>query len=77
MFATSLLVFALAVTAVSAAPNVKRDVMCNVSGDAIPFPSTANDPPTPLASPIAGGPKFIGLGVGVQNYTCASTGTFS
>ena len=77
MLASSLFAVVVALSAVAAVPNVKRGVMCDVSGDTLPFPSTANDPPTPLASPIAGGPKFIGLGVGVQNYTCASTGTFT
>ena len=77
MLASSLFAVVVALSAVAAVPNVKRGVMCDVSGDTLPFPSTANDLPTPLASPIAGGPKFIGLGVGVQNYTCSSAGTFT
>ncbi|KIP06971.1 hypothetical protein PHLGIDRAFT_71863 [Phlebiopsis gigantea 11061_1 CR5-6] len=51
--------------------------MCDVSRDTVPFPSTAKSPPTPLFSQITGGPKFVGIGIGVQNYTCASAGTFS
>lgn len=54
-----------------------KATMCNVSKDTVPVPSTANDPPTPLASAIPAGPRFIALGVGVQNYTCSSTGTFT
>ncbi|EKM54671.1 uncharacterized protein PHACADRAFT_163069 [Phanerochaete carnosa HHB-10118-sp] len=31
----------------------------------------------PLVPPPPGPPSFFGLGVGTQNYTCASTGTYS
>ncbi|KAI0090379.1 hypothetical protein BDY19DRAFT_855119, partial [Irpex rosettiformis] len=32
---------------------------------------------TPLATPLASGPRFIGLAIGTQNYTCSSAGTYA
>ena len=61
--------------AAAAAPSVKA--RCNVSKDTLIMPSTATTGSTPLATPIADGPKFIGIGVGTQNYTCTSTGIYA
>ena len=78
MLTISLLALVAGVSAVLGVPSVRRSgSLCDVSADTVPFPSTANDPPTPLAPPIAGGPKFVGLGVGVQNYSCAAAGTYT
>ncbi|KIP06970.1 hypothetical protein PHLGIDRAFT_19298 [Phlebiopsis gigantea 11061_1 CR5-6] len=71
-FLATLLAGASAVLAAPSAPPSSRfqTTLCNVTKDALKVP-------TGLATPMAGGPKFIGLGVGVQNYTCTSAGTYS
>lgn len=44
---------------------------CNISTSVLSLPSGQ----TALVDPGTT-PDFLGLGVGVQNYTCASTGTY-
>ena len=71
MIALSLLPLLLATVAV-AAPSRSRDTTfrgdCNV-------PASAVTVPWPL-DPLPSTPNFFLLGVGVQNYTCNSSGTF-
>ncbi|PSR73992.1 hypothetical protein PHLCEN_2v10223 [Hermanssonia centrifuga] len=64
----------LFVSAALAAPAVKTS-RCNVSKTTLTLPS--NQSGTTLAAPQAGGPRFIAVAIGVQNYTCASTGTYT
>ncbi|KAJ7785288.1 putative malate dehydrogenase [Mycena maculata] len=45
---------------------------CDISGAQISLPSNQ----TALVAPSEG-PSFIGVAIGVQNYTCASTGTWT
>ncbi|EMD35435.1 hypothetical protein CERSUDRAFT_124747 [Gelatoporia subvermispora B] len=59
-------------TSVLAAPSLKR-AECDVTKLSIPLPSGQ----TTLVKPTNFTPSFIGVGVGVQNYTCGSTGTFT
>jgi hypothetical protein len=70
MIALSLLSLLLA-TAALAAPS-RRDATfhgaCNVPANIVKLPSSLD----PLPSP----PDLVLLGVGVQNYTCNSNGTF-
>ncbi|KAF7794782.1 hypothetical protein EIP86_005924 [Pleurotus ostreatoroseus] len=74
---TALLFTLLASGAALAAPSTRATkTRCDVSSVTIPLPSSQPSG-TPLATPIAGGPKFIGIGVGVQNYTCGTTGTYT
>ncbi|GJE92676.1 hypothetical protein PsYK624_088310 [Phanerochaete sordida] len=46
---------------------------CSTAGDKLILPGNTSA----LPAPPAGAPSFVALGVGVQNYTCASTGLFS
>ena len=74
---TALLFTLLASGVALAAPSTRGSkTRCDVSSVTIPTPASQPSG-TPLATPIAGGPKFIGIGVGVQNYTCGSTGTYT
>ncbi|THH00864.1 hypothetical protein EW026_g1722 [Hermanssonia centrifuga] len=73
MFKSMLL--ALFVSTVLAVPAVKREDLCDVHSVTLDLPSSETG--TPLATPLASGPVFIGLGVGVQNYTCTTTGTYT
>jgi len=54
------------------APNTKR-ALCDVSHLSVPLPGDQ----TTLVQPTSSSPTFIGVGVGVQNYTCGSTGTYT
>jgi hypothetical protein len=70
MVALSLLSLLLA-TAALAAPSRRDGTFhgaCNVPASAVTLPSSLD----PLLSP----PNLVLLGVGVQNYTCNSSGTF-
>ncbi|KDQ58797.1 hypothetical protein JAAARDRAFT_69216 [Jaapia argillacea MUCL 33604] len=73
MFAlSSVLSLLVALPAVFAAPSVP--VGCDPSGDAISIPSNQ----TQLwVNSTVGTPSFIALGVGVQNYTCGNTSTYT
>ncbi|KAJ8515026.1 hypothetical protein ONZ45_g7492 [Pleurotus djamor] len=67
-------VFALALASVSvvyAAPSLKISG-CDISNARINFPEGQ----TGLAAPAAS-PSFIGVAIGVQNYTCSDSGTFT
>ncbi|GJE92685.1 hypothetical protein PsYK624_088400 [Phanerochaete sordida] len=64
-------VFTLATAAIAAFAYPMSQ--CSTAGDTITFP----DGTSALPAPPAEDPSFIALGVGVQNYTCASTGTFT
>ena len=65
-------VFAFAYS-VAAAPAANSH--CDLSNVALTFPiSTAG---TPLAAAIASAPKYLGIGVGTQNYTCSAAGTYA
>ncbi|KAI0078332.1 putative malate dehydrogenase [Panus rudis PR-1116 ss-1] len=68
MFISILLPAFLAIH-VSAAPGAKI-TGCTVSKDKLEAPSG-------LAAPTAPTARFVGLGVGVQNYTCSAGGTFT
>ncbi|KAJ7458076.1 putative malate dehydrogenase, partial [Mycena latifolia] len=58
---------------VSAVPSVERCASrCDISAAKIDLPLNQ----TALVAP-AGGPSYIGLAIGTQNYTCASTGTYT
>jgi hypothetical protein len=70
MIALSLLSLLLA-TAALAAPSRRSDPFhgaCNVPAWAMTLPSSFD--------PLPYSPKFVHMGVGVQNYTCNSNGTF-
>ncbi|KAI0696843.1 hypothetical protein BC835DRAFT_1340949 [Cytidiella melzeri] len=74
----SLFVALLASTAaVLASPTKTRATasLCDVSTVTLTIPSSTSG--TPLASPLSSGPKYIGLAVGTQNYTCGSAGTYT
>ncbi|OCH85780.1 hypothetical protein OBBRIDRAFT_838704 [Obba rivulosa] len=60
------------VTSALAAPSTKR-AECDVSTRSISLPSGQ----TTLVKPTTSTPTFIGVGVGVQNYTCGTTGTYT
>jgi hypothetical protein len=70
MIALTLLSLLLATTAL-AAPT-RRDTIfrgdCNVPASAVTLPSSLD--------PLPSTPNLFYLGVGVQNYTCNSKGTF-
>ena len=70
MIALSLLPLLLATAAVAAPARRDGPIRgdCIVPASAVPLPS----PLDPLSSP----PNLFYLGVGVQNYTCNSQGTF-
>lgn len=70
MIALSLLSLLLATTGL-AAPTRRDDVFhgaCHVPASAVTLPSTFDPIPSP--------PNLVLLGVGVQNYTCNSNGTY-
>ena len=46
---------------------------CDVSKATIPLPGNQ----TQLIAPTDTKPRFVGIGVGVQNYTCSSAGTYT
>ena len=48
-------------------------VRCNVQHVDIPLPANQSQ----LVNPNTTTLSFIGVGVGVQNYTCGSTGTYT
>jgi hypothetical protein len=50
----------------------RRASRCDISDAKLSLPSNQ----TLLVAP-AQGPSFIGLAIGTQNYTCASTGTYT
>ncbi|KAJ7255809.1 putative malate dehydrogenase [Mycena haematopus] len=50
----------------------KRASRCDISGATLTLPSNQ----TLLKAP-SGGPSFIGVAIGTQNYTCGSTGTYT
>ncbi|EPQ52251.1 malate dehydrogenase [Gloeophyllum trabeum ATCC 11539] len=70
----TLLKFALTVLAVTsgvfAAPG--QYAACDISSATLPLPSNQSQ-----LTPATGAPSFIALGVGVQNYTCSSAGTYT
>lgn len=49
---------------------------CDASKATITLPASQPSG-TPLATPIAAGPSFVAIAIGVQNYTCGSTGTYT
>ncbi|KAI0792315.1 hypothetical protein C8Q75DRAFT_752322 [Abortiporus biennis] len=55
-----------------AAPSLKISG-CDVSKAKLSLPTGQ----TQLVTPTTTAPAFIGIGVGIQNYTCASAGTYS
>lgn len=55
-----------------ALPNEKRASACDVSGASIAFPPQQTSIPLPNVTA-----SYIGLGVGIQNYTCNSGGTYT
>ena len=70
MIALSLLSLLLATTAL-AAPTRRDDTFhgaCSVPASAVAIPSQLNPPQLP--------PNLVQVGVGVQNYTCNSNGTY-
>jgi hypothetical protein len=70
MIALSLLSLLLATTAL-AAPTRRDSIFrgdCNVPASAVALPSSLD--------PLPSAPNLFYLGVGVQNYTCNSHGTF-
>lgn len=75
MLASRILTFLTAASVAFAAPSPQTH--CSTSKDTLTMPSTANSSTMPLVPPPPGALTFIGVGVGVQNYTCASTGTYS
>jgi len=75
MFAPLFLAIFASAAIVHAAPSPTTASLCDVSTATLTLPSSTSG--TPLATPLASGPKFIGLAVGVQNYTCGSTGTYT
>ncbi|KAJ7701078.1 hypothetical protein B0H17DRAFT_924821 [Mycena rosella] len=66
----------LLIASVSAVPSTERSSghpsRCDLSAATISLPSNQ----TVLVAP-AQGPSYIGLAIGTQNYTCASTGTWT
>ncbi|KAI0315705.1 hypothetical protein OF83DRAFT_1084773 [Amylostereum chailletii] len=69
----SFILLAAAAVSVLAAPTrtpIARS--CKVSGDALQLPANQ----TSLVSPSSP-PKFVALGVGMQNYTCSSAGKYT
>jgi len=72
MLALTLLPFLL--SSVSALPSVERSTgsKCDISNAKISLPANQ----TLLVAPSEG-PSYIGLAIGTQNYTCASTGTYT
>ncbi|KAJ7701135.1 hypothetical protein B0H17DRAFT_924854 [Mycena rosella] len=74
MFALSLLPLLLA--SVAAVPSVERNAdlpkRCDISAAKVTLPSNQN-----LLVAPAHGPSYLGLAIGTQNYTCASTGTWT
>ncbi|KAI0090380.1 putative malate dehydrogenase [Irpex rosettiformis] len=48
---------------------------CDLSHVSLNFPTSPTG--TPLATAIAPAPKFLGVGVGTQNYTCSAAGTYT
>jgi len=77
MFGQSSITFTLLLSPVFAAPsfpppNRGAAVGCSTSSDILSVPSGQSVLVVP-----SGAPSFIGLGVGVQNYTCSSAGTFT
>jgi len=74
MFFAATTFFALAGLAAAAPTTQFQFTGCDVSASNPDFPAGQ----TALAVPSGASTKFIGLGVGVQNYTCsAATGTFA
>ncbi|GJE92675.1 hypothetical protein PsYK624_088300 [Phanerochaete sordida] len=71
MFSTSIVACLAALLAVSAAPASRSE--CSTAGDTLNLPGSTSA----LPAPPAGDPSFIALGVGVQNYTCGATGTYT
>ncbi|KAF4564706.1 hypothetical protein EYR40_010878 [Pleurotus pulmonarius] len=68
MIASRLLSFAITASVVFAAPSLKTSG-CDISGAEISLPSGLA-PPTSL-------PSYISVAIGVQNYSCADTGTYT
>ncbi|KAJ7589496.1 hypothetical protein C8J56DRAFT_889047 [Mycena floridula] len=68
MFSFAVLPFLLALP-VLGAPRPRAS--CDLIGVTVPIPAGSS-----LAAP-ASAVKFVGLGVGIQNYTCAGTGTYT
>ena len=68
----SILIAALFATLTLAAATPEHSG-CDVSKDTMDLP----DGQTQLVTPTDSKPRFIGIGVGVQNYTCSSAGTFT
>jgi len=61
-------------TLVSAAPIIDRSIKsCSVTSDKLSLPSNQ----TVLTIPAGVKPAYIGLGVGVQNYTCGANGIYA
>lgn len=71
---TSLLVTLLGSTYTAFAAPAKTS-HCDLSNVALEFPTSTTG--TPLAAAIATAPKFLGIGVGTQNYTCSAAGTYT
>jgi len=71
MIALSLLPFVLATAAVASPAPRDDDTFC----DHCRVPASAVTIPPPL-EPLSSSPNLFFLGVGVQNYTCNSTGSF-
>jgi len=69
MLATTLLALAL-VSSALALPSEKR--ACDISKATIAFPPGQ----TALAAPTSK-PSYVSIGLGTQNYTCGSTGTYT
>ncbi|KII95406.1 hypothetical protein PLICRDRAFT_48366 [Plicaturopsis crispa FD-325 SS-3] len=67
-----MLLFAFAATAGVVARPSARGTSCNISNAKMDLPANQ----TALVAP-SGGPSFIGLAIGVQNYTCSSTSTYT
>jgi len=67
--------FALAALATSVAlgQTSAQQVMCNVSTAIPDLPSNQSQ----LVIPTSTTPKFLGVAVGTQNYTCSSSGTYT
>ncbi|VDB88878.1 unnamed protein product [Peniophora sp. CBMAI 1063] len=82
-WASATLFIALAASPTFAAPSLRSakgfqppttKTGCYVSASVLPELLPANQ--TALVAPTSA-PNFVALGVGVQNYTCSSTGTFT
>jgi len=72
MFAAATLALTFLLSTVLALPS-PRSSGCNISKATMPLPSGAST----LVAPSTPSPRFIGIGVGVQNYTCSTAGTFT